>query len=42
MNYQKQYNDLFLDLHSTNFVDSESKLNQFIENNPGVLSDANF
>jgi hypothetical protein len=42
MDYQKQYNDIFLDLHSTNFVDGESKVNQFIKNNPGILSDFEF
>jgi hypothetical protein len=39
MNYQKQFNDIFLELYSTDFVNSESKLNKFIDNNPGILTD---
>lgn len=42
MNFQKRYNDIFLDLHTTDFVDSERKLNLFIENNPGIISDSDF
>lgn len=39
MNYQKQVNDIFIELYSNEFVNSESKLNKFIDSNPCILTD---
>jgi hypothetical protein len=40
MNFQKPFNDLIVDLYSTNFENGSFKVNQLLESNPGILEDS--